>query len=69
MDENLTYAVCPNCGGELGDDFFFFEEVNVDSAYFSAVGYCLKCGKRYRWNETYSVFKNLQLYEIEEPEI
>ena len=66
MDENLIYAVCPNCDEELEYDSFIFEEVDGDNAYFSAVGYCLKCGKRQKWVETYSVSRISNYVEIEE---
>ncbi len=66
MEDNITYTVCPKCGAEMEYTSFMFEEVDGDNAYFSAEGYCMECGKRYKWDETYSVSRIGNYVEIEE---
>lgn len=53
-DMNMELPICPVCNGDLEYIEFGFDDYDGDVAWFKSYGYCMECGKEYRWYEKYN---------------
>ena len=45
--------MCPVCETEIEYDDFMFDDCDGDAVYFKSRGHCPKCGREYRWYDSY----------------
>ena len=60
----MTEPICPKCGDTI-EQFDTIEEFYDDEVFsLRLVGECPKCGRQYRWYETYHYYGVKDLEEI-----
>ena len=55
---------CPHCSADLEYSNFTHGELDGNFAYFDAEGYCIHCGRKYKWEEVYEIVETRNYVEI-----
>jgi hypothetical protein len=62
-DKKMEYKpYCPHCAIELDIDDHYDMYEDGDTIIVKAIGHCYKCGKRFRWEDVYTLctFQDLE---------
>lgn len=65
---NRILASCPNCGNNLFYKDFTFDDADSDTVYMKGKGECLRCGKKWEWEEKFTLSEIHHFKEIRENE-
>ena len=65
---NRIFASCPNCGDNLIYKSFTFDDADSDIVYMIGKGDCLCCGKKWEWEETFTLSEIRFFKEVREHE-
>lgn len=65
---NRVLASCPNCGDNLIYKSFTFDDSDCDTVYMRGKGDCLCCGKKWEWEEKFTLSEIHLFKEVREEE-
>lgn len=61
-----NWASCPNCGADIIYNSFAYDDYDENEVYYKGTGTCPDCGKKWEWEEKFTLSEIRFFEEVRE---